>query len=1156
MKKWLYAVTALAAMCAPASAQVVSTKTGLTYTFVNSDCDPNGRRLVLFDNASGVAVSLPQAGANGQFLSGCIIKAQNIGTGDVVITPTTSAINEATTYTLAAGASVFIVADAGPSSTGNYWVATGGVPSGSGGRTALDTMPPYFTMSDFSANPRPAKRRPAHVTVADASPNVQVETTYSITASRLVCTNGSTTVTMTPGVFPNSANANNTKRIALPGCGVAGATLQADVTSITSEGTTQTIVIGTAASTNVDTGAQVVIGPQGLFPATSPSSQRRLTYNIAMYAPVTFAAGGSTVTMPANTFAAYDYTMPGFPSGYRADIAIPNATGTNCADTLVTKITALDGTNAVATVADAPRCALTGVSRWVYWGQSLFGPSNVGDSVELIDGASSGTAPLVATISSVTDPSHFVMGTNNAGAKTNANTQLTWGPNTTSQFTAMTAAAVAAGYQYLYIPVGDAYFLATGTAVSLTANGARMTWCGDGDIYLPSSIKLARAVSRACNGGVAPPLVENTIVPSLHLRTSSNSGTTMKVAFVGDSQLTPSYTVGRVAMPDYICDGFRQQNPAKTVTCDNFAVGGQIWGSFDPNGPSYGNGAGIPSGPTATFPTWYTPTSNKWYTFVQASCPDVVVFKLGYNDGVNFLWSSFISSIVTTQNSTWRSACGKTPDILIATEGAPGMGTPATQQNSQNKDYVMPFLRGWTLSCEYRLANGGCPGLLDIGRARAFANLGWHDEFLVPTRAPYIVANSTANDGQRQEANVYTWPTQTYDYQFFMNVFRSVATTPTEWWADVQSVDFSLGNGASGTPENSGTQTGLVTSYGGGAVRLGFDTGTTNYTIRVRSFEVDTSATVSVATTTVTCAAACTNMGFVNASIQIPGAGIAGGTYTGTVTAINSAGTSITITPAVDTALVSQAVTLKFYHDQLPTFDTGVPARCTNVSTICDSAFVFALKGTMASVYDNTCFSCGPIWAGRVARFGGYHRPTITIGGTFSFYLTTTDSVEEPQSLYGSPELGTFYKVLGADNLAWGIDDAIGQWGGGGLNHPSTLGDQWVVPVVVKAQNLNATVAPTSSAVNTPTNGFSYTVPDQQLFTALTPAGTLATGTVTLPRNVPQGSRVQVMSTQEITSLTVAVPAGYSLAGATASTLAANATVAWILNGTVFYRVQ
>ena len=66
----------------------------------------------------------------------------------------------------------------------------------------------------------------------------------------------------------------------------------------------------------------------------------------------------------------------------------------------------------------------------------------------------------------------------------------------------------------------------------------------------------------------------------------------------------------------------------------------------------------------------------------------------------------------------------------------------------------------------------------------------------------------------------------------------------------------------------------------------------------------------------------------------------------------------------------------------------------------------------------------------------------------------------------------------------------------------------------------------------------------------------LATGTVTLPRNVPQGSRVQIMSTQTITALTIAAPSGYTLAGTAVTALAANATVAWILNGTVFYRVQ
>jgi hypothetical protein len=227
-----------------------------------------------------------------------------------------------------------------------------------------------------------------------------------------------------------------------------------------------------------------------------------------------------------------------------------------------------------------------------------------------------------------------------------------------------------------------------------------------------------------------------------------------------------------------------------------------------------------------------------------------------------------------------------------------------------------------------------------------------------------------------------------------------------------------------------------------------------------------------------------------------------------------------------------------------------------NATTICDSAFQFALKGTMVTIYDGSCYACSPIWSGRIARFGGYHRPTVTIGGTYLYFMTTTDSSNQPNQLYGSPELGTFYKVLGADNLTFGLYDGVGQWGGGGLGHASTLGDQWVVPVVIKEQNLNATAAPTSSAVNTPTNGFSYTVPDQQLFTAFTPASVLATGTVTLPRNVPQGSRVQIMSTRLITALTIAAPSGYTLAGTAVTVLAGNGTAAWVLNDTVFYRVQ
>lgn len=73
-----------------------------------------------------------------------------------------------------------------------------------------------------------------------------------------------------------------------------------------------------------------------------------------------------------------------------------------------------------------------------------------------------------------------------------------------------------------------------------------------------------------------------------------------------------------------------------------------------------------------------------------------------------------------------------------------------------------------------------------------------------------------------------------------------------------------------------------------------------------------------------------------------------------------------------------------------------------------------------------------------------------------------------------------------------------------------------------------------------PGNGFNITVPtpvsnDQWML--LQPAGTLATGTITLPLNtgVPDGTTVLITSTQEITSLTIAINGASAIYGAVSS---------------------
>jgi hypothetical protein len=76
--------------------------------------------------------------------------------------------------------------------------------------------------------------------------------------------------------------------------------------------------------------------------------------------------------------------------------------------------------------------------------------------------------------------------------------------------------------------------------------------------------------------------------------------------------------------------------------------------------------------------------------------------------------------------------------------------------------------------------------------------------------------------------------------------------------------------------------------------------------------------------------------------------------------------------------------------------------------------------------------------------------------------------------------------------------------------------------------------------VYTPSTGFNITVPtpvSQAQWMLLQPAGTLASGTITLPLNtgVPDGTEVLITSTQTVTSLTVALNGASNAFGAPTS---------------------
>jgi hypothetical protein len=73
--------------------------------------DTDAGKLVTFNNASTVAVTLPRAGGSSLFVSGWLADVENQGAGAVTITPVTSTIDGAASVTLGQNAGVRIVSD-------------------------------------------------------------------------------------------------------------------------------------------------------------------------------------------------------------------------------------------------------------------------------------------------------------------------------------------------------------------------------------------------------------------------------------------------------------------------------------------------------------------------------------------------------------------------------------------------------------------------------------------------------------------------------------------------------------------------------------------------------------------------------------------------------------------------------------------------------------------------------------------------------------------------------------------------------------------------------------------------------------------------------------------------------------------------------------
>lgn len=164
-----------------------------------------------------------------------------------------------------------------------------------------------------------------------------------------------------------------------------------------------------------------------------------------------------------------------------------------------------------------------------------------------------------------------------------------------------------------------------------------------------------------------------------------------------------------------------------------------------------------------------------------------------------------------------------------------------------------------------------------------------------------------------------------------------------------------------------------------------------------------------------------------------------------------------------------------------------------------------------------------------------------------------------------SPSQGGFFVVSAPNNILgmewramWALSTDVN-------NLTGTLGKatnanyqvNYKTPFSASWSGLSIPVAGEAVTITTPITGFTITINNWQTIQVLTPAGTLATGTITMCAGPVDNQEINVSTSQTVTALTVSPNSGQSIVGAP-TTLAANTGFRMIYNAnaTTWYRLN
>lgn len=187
------------------------------------------------------------------------------------------------------------------------------------------------------------------------------------------------------------------------------------------------------------------------------------------------------------------------------------------------------------------------------------------------------------------------------------------------------------------------------------------------------------------------------IIPEVHLKQFSRARIPT-ITVCGDSTYTQAADGISQALYAYseIIRRIRECNPTRNITAINRAIPGTSSNQLTATLQSIQDGG-------ATIPSWGSPLSAAWNSFLQNTAPDLLIVGHGMNGGST--WSPTTIESFVTLTLGWA----KVPDLVWATSLVPSLNSDlGTAAEQDARDQAAGWVRTWTQTKGY--------GLLDFHR--------------------------------------------------------------------------------------------------------------------------------------------------------------------------------------------------------------------------------------------------------------------------------------------------------------------------------------------------------------------------------------------------------------------------------------------------------